>query len=202
MIKQITIAETKELWKSPDGERVLRAVKTTDGEEFRTYSDPIGNARPGTEFRVEQYMRDGKHGPEEFVKLAREEAGSPPGASSGGQSGGPSKDAAFSLSYAKDLTGALVTSGTVKTIEDARETWTALADVGLDWLRGKEPTSQQDEPSIDALVNALRDAGLLEAAREKGVSKAHLAEVFRNSGGNILNFVTEMRKELDPLPGF
>ena len=73
----------------------------------------------------------------------------------------------------------------------------------MGWLRGssQKGDSKGVEPDADYLVELLKEANLLEAAKEKQVTKAHLAQVFQENGGSASKFVESMKSELDdPLP--
>jgi hypothetical protein len=113
----------EEVWKSPDGQRVIHKV-TLDyngsAVTAKTYSDAI--ATVGWSGEVESYEKAGRNGSETFVKQPPKEGGDYQGRSSGSQGGykGASGGGKFEkdpftmyLSYAKDIAVAMYQIGVV-----------------------------------------------------------------------------------------
>lgn len=107
---QITVKSSKEIWKSPDGQRTINVLDTDKGE-FRTFSDAIAEGF-GKTFEVDVYEKDGKFGKERYVKQVQKDGTI--GAAYGTRtSDAPhrneaSRSKAFALSYAKDIVVTLI----------------------------------------------------------------------------------------------
>lgn len=90
-----TITLSQQTWQSPDGQRKLFTVKYRDQQgiehDAKTWSGKIANGT-GQQFDLDVYTKDGKNGPETFVRQVQAEgsqyASSPSGGGSGAASGG------------------------------------------------------------------------------------------------------------------
>lgn len=92
--------KAKEVWKSPDGQRILYRVDLEiDGQPFeaKTYSNAI--AAEGWEGKVETYEKTGRNGVETFVKQPQKDGGFS-GASSARPAYKPKDDAAIQSMWA------------------------------------------------------------------------------------------------------
>lgn len=68
---KVVIQDTSQIWQSKDGSRRIFNVTYTNAAGTlltrKTFSDDIGTGK-GREFDLDEYSRDGKNGPEIFVK--------------------------------------------------------------------------------------------------------------------------------------
>lgn len=67
----ITIQDANQVWSSPDGQRKIYQVTFTNAAGTllvrKTYSDKLGTGK-GQSFDIEEYSKDGRNGPEIFIK--------------------------------------------------------------------------------------------------------------------------------------
>lgn len=108
---QAKTTNAKEIWKSPDGQRVIYEVTIdVDGNPMtaKTYSKAISEI--GWSGTVESYEKAGRNGSETFLKQPPKEGGFTPGGYSGGGKSYAPKGDNFTmfLSYAKDIAVALI----------------------------------------------------------------------------------------------
>ena len=100
---EVTTTQAKEVWRSPDGQRVLQeVVLDVKGHPFRakTYSSQI--AEVGWTGTVETYEKEGKRGMETFVKQPQKEG------FSGGKSFTPRDDSHIKAQWAIGQAGLLI----------------------------------------------------------------------------------------------
>lgn len=100
---KLVVERSNLTWQSPDKQRTIWTING----QYKTYSKEIGEAQPGAEFDVEVYEKDGRNGPEKFVKQAKQGFGMAAPAS-------PNRDRLMILSYAKDLTVAEMANSAVE----------------------------------------------------------------------------------------
>jgi hypothetical protein len=104
------VTGAQQVWASPDGQRVINEVTLdVDGNpvKAKTYSKALSVGWSG---QLESYEKDGKYGPETYVKQPAKEGGF-----GGGQRGGGRESDHFTmyLSYAKDIMVARIAAGHV-----------------------------------------------------------------------------------------
>ncbi len=104
---KVRIVDSKQVWKSPDGQRILWnvAYQTEDGRTVnaKTYSQPIGEGLD-QEKDIVEYTKPGRDGNEErFIKLAPKEGGY----SGGGGGGGRSEKDSEGMAWGNALTNAI-----------------------------------------------------------------------------------------------
>jgi hypothetical protein len=113
-LDKVSTVSSKSVWRSPDGQReIFEVMLDYQGNTFKgkTYSKDI--ATDGWSGTVETYEKEGRNGPETFVKQPAKENGYSGG---GGRSYGSSPKQTTNdpftmfLSYAKDLMVALIAS--------------------------------------------------------------------------------------------
>jgi len=99
----ITVANNELKWTSKDGQKRIFAVLTTTGKK---YKDDTGLFETGQSYDVLMEERDGKFGKEYWIRMGGGQSSSAaPAAAAQVASATPpaSKNAAFALSYAKDI---------------------------------------------------------------------------------------------------
>ena len=146
---------SNQVWKSPDGQRVIFEVylETPEGPaKAKCYSQVI--AAVGFEGEVETYEKSGKQGPETFVKQApKEDAPSYAGGSKKEYS--PKGDAfTMYLSYAKDLMVALLNNGAKIDYPTALQ---MVVGGGYELYEARPDAPPKPEPTTDVLTSVDED---------------------------------------------
>lgn len=125
ILDKVTTKESRSVWRAPDGQReIFELVMEYQGNLFgaKTYSKDISVV--GWSGSVETYEKPGKMGAptQTFVKQPPKEDGFTPNAGSGGQRAAarimPSDPFTMYLSYAKDITVALIAASGVASKKD------------------------------------------------------------------------------------
>lgn len=155
-----TIGSTQ-VWKSPDGQRVIYEVTLQTGEgsaNAKSYSSAI--AQMGFEGEVETYEKIGKQGAEMFVKqVAKENPGYAGGSPSysGGKSGSKPMADPFTmyLSYAKDIAVAMLKDGKLDEAQYGAVLEAVLT--GGQTLYDSRPDAPKKEPVQTDLVTLVDD---------------------------------------------
>lgn len=123
---QVTTKQAEQVWASPDGQKVIfKLTLDYNGQEMqaKTYSKAI--ATQGWSGTVDTYEKQGRNGSETFVKQPPKEGFTPGAYGSQGSTGGGARPQygggkpladpfTMYLSYAKDITVAMVNNGQEK----------------------------------------------------------------------------------------
>jgi len=184
---QIKIKSAELTWKSNDGTRKIYSVVAEEGT-FKTFSDAIGSAQPGATLNVEVYEREGKRGPEKFLKSAQ------------GQTPGPNKvyapipgqtpddrNRGFAAAYAKDICVAYIEKGKEwdpKLFNDA-------ANIILAFMQPQPP--KNNAPTLEDVVEACKKEGIYEKCRTIGITKTDIV-AYIDKGIRLDEILSDLKK--------
>lgn len=206
----ITINGSEEIWKSPDGKRVLRKLQTDKGE-IRTYSGKIANS-VGQTLEVEAREEDKGHGLETFVKFPQQDnsgQGSSNGGSGGGNSGGGSNLIGIKVGHAINNGVHLAIADGNTTKESIKIHATEIYELSkeLEVEFAGQPAEQKKfnpavvtPPAGDAqerdVYAILTEKGLIDRVNKASVAKTELDTWLSSCGGDENKFAMYTAKVL------
>ena len=153
---QIIVTGSKQAWKSDDGQKVITSVFTADNKKLKSWSADWISGQTYNVTITEKASKNPKFGTEYWVDKAEGSDAAP--AATKGSDAAPAttkapyvpenKNRSFALSYAKDLTVAMLADPEQAAKVDPIVTTLTIADAMLDWLDGKKPevTNTEDLP--------------------------------------------------------
>ena len=146
-----TTKRAESVWKSPDGQReIFKVTLDVDGTPLpaKTYSKDISVA--GWTGKVESYEKQGRNGPETFVKQPPKEGFSGGGGYSKGGFKQPADQFTMYLSYAKDIAvGMLTVDGKLDEAEFGK-VLSAVSDGGKTLYENRpDAKPKEEEPKTE-----------------------------------------------------
>jgi hypothetical protein len=132
----ITVAGSKVVWESDDGQKKIVEIKTTDGKKLKSWNDTWNNGQTYEVTVTERPSKNPKFGNEFWV----EESGYQGVRAVKAAFAPENKNKSFALAYAKDIVVALISSvpdyGKTADISDVT---VSLAEEFNAYLDGKKP---------------------------------------------------------------
>ena len=143
---QIIVTGSKQAWKSDDGQKVITSVFTADNKKLKSWSADWISGQTYNVTITEKASKNPKFGTEYWVDKAEGSDAAP--ATTKAPYVPENKNRSFALSYAKDLTVAMLADPEQAAKVDPIATTLTIADAMLDWLDGKKPevTNTEDLP--------------------------------------------------------
>ena len=143
---QIIVTGSKQAWKSDDGQKVITSVFTADNKKLKSWSADWISGQTYNVTITEKASKNPKFGTEYWVDKAEGSDAAP--AATKAPYVPENKNRSFALSYAKDLTVAMLADPEQAAKVDPIVTTLTIADAMLDWLDGKKPevTNTEDLP--------------------------------------------------------
>ena len=142
---QITIGNIEEKWASKDGQKHIYQVTTSTGKK---YKDDTGDFQIGQSYSVSIEEKDGRFGKEYWARIEGAATSAPAAVAAPAAKAAfvpENKNRSFALSYAKDITVALLDSPDQQAKVDPITTTLTIADSYLEWLDGKKPVVDADD---------------------------------------------------------